>query len=90
MQRYPDIYLRSSVGDTGDYPSYTRMGGDSPDIIPAQLRVIDPAELIKSYPAEPVNTNIYPQQINNIYLRAKNLSSGAAAGTMSLYYALSS
>src|SRR5262249_29125263 len=58
--------------------------------IPAQHRVITPAELISSYGTTPTNTDILAQQANNIYVRAKNLSSCSATGQIYLYYARSS
>jgi hypothetical protein len=86
MANYNDLYMRDALDDTGAIPYIGRTACFSPDIIPAQLNVISPSALINSYGTDPTNTNINTQQINNIYVRARNLASGPASGTIGLYY----
>ena len=87
---YNDLFVRDALDDNGTIPYSGATACSSPDIIPAQQQVLSAATLINTYPQNPTNTNINTQQINNIYVRAKNLSSSAASGTISLYWAQSS
>lgn len=90
MPTYDDLYVRDAIDDTGAIPYTGRTAYGSPDIIPAQSQVLTAQQLVQSYGSDPTNTNINTQQINNIYVRAKNLSASDASGTISLYYAPSS
>lgn len=90
MTVYNDLYVRDALDDNGTIPYAGATAYSSPDIIPAQLNVITPAQLVSSYNTNPTNTNINTQQANNIYVRGYNLSTSAASGTISLYYAPSS
>lgn len=87
MSNYNDLYMRDALDDSGVIPYMGATAYFSPDIIPAQLQVIPASTLINSYGQNPSNTDINAQQVNNIYVRAKNLSSSSASGTISLYYA---
>jgi hypothetical protein len=90
LPTYNDLYVRDALDDNGTIPYNGATAYLSPDIIPAQAQVLTAAQLAASYGTNPTDTNINTQQINNIYLRAKNLSANSASGTISLYYTKSS
>lgn len=86
MAQYTDIYVRDSLTDTGVFPS----AGDayrSPDIIPLQKGTLTAAQAATTY-GQDQGLAIVNSQVNNIYVRAKNLQpTGTEPGTVQVYRA---
>ena len=89
-QQYDDIFVRDALTDTGSIPFPGRTAFVSPDIIPSQANVVPASQLISTYDAASTDPSILEQQFNNIYVRAKNLSTNSASGTVSLYWSTTS
>lgn len=83
---YNDLYVRDNFSDTGTIPSPGNPC-QSPDIIPLQSGSITWATANSTYGGPDQGLSIINGGVNNIYVRAKNLSTAASSGTASLYYA---
>lgn len=86
MATYNDLFIRSNLSDTGTIP---RQGIQyrSPDIIPYGVApVADPTKTFTDNYNQSVAKAVQINRQNFLYVRAKNLSSGARDGKVSLYY----
>ncbi|CAM3091582.1 hypothetical protein G4177_22665 [Corallococcus sp. ZKHCc1 1396] len=83
---YDDLFFRSNLSDYGQLPS-PPLAYESPDIIPSGIYPTnDPQAFFSSNYNQDVGQNLVTDGQNYIYLRTKNLSSGAESGKVSLYY----
>ncbi|GAA4363944.1 hypothetical protein GCM10023185_33030 [Hymenobacter saemangeumensis] len=62
----------------------------SPDIIPLGTQNLNWTQANNTYGGPDLGQNVVGGQVNNIYVRAKNLNAGVASASVSLYYSLSS
>ncbi|MBB5747400.1 hypothetical protein [Brevundimonas variabilis] len=83
---YNDLYIRDNFSDTGVIPS-SGNPCQSPDIIPLQSGSLTWVTANSTYAGPDQGLSIVNGGVNNIYVRARNLNTVAAAGTASLYYA---
>lgn len=90
MPLYNDIYVRDNFDDTGVYPYTGRYSWTSPDIIPLQLEVKPPSYFVDAWNGPDLGLEVKAQQGNNIYVRAKNLSSKTTTGKVTLRWCKSS
>ncbi len=87
---YNDLFMRDNLADIGQIPS-PPPAYSSPDIIPyGDLPVADPVTFFKGNYGQDVGKDIYKDQYNYIYTRAKNLAQGPEAGKIHLYYSRAS
>jgi len=90
MPQYNDIYVRDNFGDSGMVPS-SGNPCQSPDIIPYGTGTLTPQQLTNTAGyATDYGKAVVSATPNNVYVRAKNLSSAASSGTASLYYSKAS
>lgn len=82
-----DLFMRDNFGDTGIEPVTDAYVSASPDIMPYGNGTMTQQEIINSYGPPLINVPIKANNINNIYVRAKNNYNGAASGQIYLYYA---
>lgn len=88
MPMYDDLFIRTTLGDVGQYPSKAASAYKSPDIIAWGTETIpDPTVFL----AQNYNTtwynNVVAKETNYIYCRAKNLFTLPATGRLYLYHA---
>ncbi|MGV1046939.1 MAG: C1 family peptidase [Solirubrobacterales bacterium] len=82
---YTDLYVRDNLANAGAVP---KAGSpcQSPDIVPTgTMPLEDPAELAKNWLSDP-GVDLQGEELNYLYVRAKNLALGPAQGTASLYW----
>ncbi len=87
MGLYNDLFVRDNFGDNGNEPVTDSYVSGSPDIIPYAQDTLTQSELISNYGPPLLNKAIQANQLNNIYVRAKNNYNGASNGKIYLYYA---
>ncbi|GEO82779.1 hypothetical protein [Pararhodospirillum oryzae] len=83
---YDDLFVRDTFNDPGSIPSQGNPC-QSPDIIPYRDQLLDWDTAVSRYNGPDLGEPIVTGGVNNIYVRARNLSREAASGTASLYYA---
>lgn len=84
---YDDLFMRDNFNDSGTVPVWDPNVSQSPDIIPYGTGTLTAVELVDSYPGPAYASSIIANNLNNIYVRAKNLYSGATGGQIQLYWA---
>jgi hypothetical protein len=85
---FTDFLVRDNFSDNGSIPT----GGvvyQSPDIIPYQTGTLSDPSIVSTYGSNP-GLPVLNNSINNVYVRAKNLSSSAQQGNVQLFYTPSS
>jgi hypothetical protein len=83
---YDDVYMRDSLSDQGMVPA-SGAWTKSPDIIPnGTVLIQDPVKTLTDSWNSDVGQPTTLNQQNYFYVRAKNLSDGAATATLKLYY----
>ncbi|QDG79139.1 hypothetical protein [Labrenzia sp. PHM005] len=88
MPQYDDLFLRTELSDTGQYPSTAATAYYSPDIIVWGTEPLeDPDVFLSENYGKTWYKNVLFEQANYIYCRAKNLSSASQTGKLYLYYA---
>jgi hypothetical protein len=87
MSVYNDLFVRDNFGDTGVQPTPDAYVSGSPDIIPYGQGTLTSQQLISQYGPPLINVPVQNNQVNNIYVRAKNNYAGTTQGTIRLYYA---
>lgn len=87
MAVYDGIYIRDSIVDMGDIPSPNVDVTASPDILCYQNQILIWADAKDSYNRADMCKPFLQDNINNIYFRAKNLSSQPRSGKLRGYYA---
>lgn len=84
---YDDIYVRDNYQDKGQTPTQGTLWA-SPDIIPYGAGTLTMQQLESTYNGPDLGRNITNQEVNNIYVRARNLSSNCPdTGRVRLYIA---
>jgi len=86
MATYNDLYVRDNFADTGSVPT-SGVTWESPDIIPYQTNMLTWDSANATYGGPDIGQIIITGQVNNIYVRARNLNTSAGSGTVNLYYA---
>lgn len=84
---YHDIFMRDNFGDTGTLPVWDPNVSASPDIIPYGTGTLTADQLVASYQGPAYANPVIANNLNNIYVRAKNLYAGATGGQIQLYWA---
>jgi len=79
-----DNYYDDGTGQTRD-PIWI-----SPDIIPYGTGTLTPQNAASTYAPPDIGQPVVNNLVNNIYVRAKNISSASMTGTVNLYYTKSS
>jgi hypothetical protein len=87
MAIYNDLFMRDNFGDTGQQPTLDAYVSASPDIIPYAQKTLTQQQLINQYGPPLLNQPLQNNQVNNVYVRAKNNYNGASAGKIYVYYA---
>lgn len=87
MAIYNDLFMRDNFGDTGQEPTPDAYVSASPDIIPYAQKTLTQQRLIDEYGPPLLNLPLQNNQVNNVYVRAKNNYNGASNGQIYLYYA---
>jgi hypothetical protein len=87
MAIYNDLFMRDNFGDTGQQPTPDAYVSASPDIIPYAQSTLTQQQLIDTYGPPLLNLPLQNNQVNNVYVRAKNNYNGATNGQVYLYYA---
>ncbi|RKH21530.1 hypothetical protein D7Y13_04365 [Corallococcus praedator] len=83
---YDDLFFRTNMWDVGQLPSPPD-AYESPDIIPSGIYPTNnPQAYFSSNYNQDVGQSLVIDGPNYIYLRTKNLASGAQSGKVSLYY----
>lgn len=84
MPQYQDLFMRDTFADTGVTPIPDSGLSTSPDIIPYGESVLNVATAPYGPPLldKPINAN----NVNNVYVRAKNLAPGASSGKVYVYW----
>lgn len=91
MTQYDDIYMRDSLGDTGQVPDPVRVQWLSPDIIPyGTTPTPNWQTFFASNWSTDVGVNPVVGTINYVYARGMNAYPGAQTGTIQAYWANSS
>lgn len=85
--QWNDVYIRDTFSDSGVTPVTDANVSTSPDIVPFGTQTMTQQQLIDSYPGPAVASEIQAGNLNNIYVRAKNLYSGATGAAIRLYWA---
>lgn len=88
MAKYNDLYVRSTLNDTGNIPRPSAGLSSSPDIIPYGIMPVDnPATFFTGDNFNKVlSKDIIYNADNYIYLRGINYAAGAQSGQMYAYY----
>src|SRR5215469_16463584 len=87
MAIYNDLFMRDNFGDTGQQPTLDAYVSGSPDIIPYGQETLTQQQLINQYGPPLLDRTLQNNQINNVYVRAKNNYNGGSNGRIYLYYA---
>lgn len=82
---YNDLFVRDNFEDTGIIPS-TGLAYKSPDIIPMQDQTLSWETANETYEGPDQGKSIMNNNVNNIYVRAKNLDTASGTGNVSLFY----
>src|SRR5438094_368899 len=88
MPLYQDLFMRDNFGDNGTTPTTDAYISASPDIIPYGNGTLTQSYLIANYGPPLIDVPFNNNQINNIYVRAKNNFAGAESGQIILFWAL--
>jgi hypothetical protein len=84
---YHDLFMRDNFNDSGTVPVWDPNVSQSPDIIPYGTATLTADELVASYAGPAYANSIISGNLNNIYVRAKNLYQGPTGGQVQLYWA---
>jgi hypothetical protein len=85
------LYMRRSLKDNDKVLDWSPAAAKSPDIIPYGAGTTDDAQvLFKGNYSQDVGRPLMPGEPNHIYVRAKNLGTSAAGGSVRLYQTKSS
>ncbi len=84
---FTGFLIRDTLADNGTTPT-NGAASQSPDIIPYQNNILTDATAVSTYGSN-IGIGVLNGAINNIYIRAKNLSSSSQKGSARLYYTLS-
>lgn len=85
--QYNDVFVRDTLTDSGYTPVTDASVSASPDILPFGNQTMTQQQLINSYPGPVTTSPIIAANLNNIYVRAKNLYAGATGAQLFLYWA---
>jgi hypothetical protein len=80
------LYMRRTLSDT-KVVDWSAAAAKSPDIIPYVGPASDPKDLFTRTYSEDVGKPLLVDESNSIYVRAKNMGTDAAGGSVHLYYA---
>jgi len=84
---YEDLFTRDNFNDDGTVPVPNSYVSASPDIIPYGTDTLTQQQLIDHYGPPLLHKDLQNNQVNNIYVRAKNNYNGSTSGQIYLYYA---
>ncbi|MEO7260619.1 MAG: hypothetical protein ABI047_05095 [Jatrophihabitantaceae bacterium] len=85
--QWSDVYIRDTFTDLGSVPVNDANVSTSPDIIPYGTQTLTQQQLIDTYAGPPVASEIVAANLNNVYVRGRNLYSGATGAAIRLYWA---
>jgi hypothetical protein len=86
MAKYMDLFMRDNFGDTGEQPTADAYVSASPDIIPYGQGTLTAEQLVNTYNPPLLDVLLQNNQVNQIYVRAKNNYNGPTSGKIYLYY----
>jgi C1A family cysteine protease len=84
---YDDAFIRDNLSEVGVVPAAGGSWTQSPDIIPYGTGVMgNPAETLAATYRQDIGKEVFLNQTNYYYMRAKNFKSGANTAQLELYY----